>query len=239
MDDHVIVWDLETVPDLVAVARIHDIPLTETALIRQALGEGFPKHLFHSIVCVGALIARRPARPGPWEVIALGAPHIGERTEAELIAAFVARIAELQPRLVTFNGAAFDLPVLRYRAMLHRIAAPGLSCRPYFHRYTDDAVDLCDVLSSFGRARATLHETSKMLGFAGKASGIDGGQVEQLVAEGRMTEIAAYCQEDVVNTYRIWLVHELFCGRLSARDYEASEEIMARRGLTDGARLPL
>jgi 3'-5' exonuclease len=233
MDDHVIVWDLETVPDLAAVARIHGLPSNDTALIREALGDKFPKHLFHSIVCIGALIARR-SNPGPWEVVKLGAPHVGERTEAELIGAFVGRIAELQPRLVTFNGSGFDLPVLRYRAMLHRIAAPGLSCRPYFHRFTDDAIDLCDVLSSFGRAKATLHEISRMLGFAGKASGIDGGQVEQLVAEGRIAEVAAYCQEDVINTYRIWLLHELFCGRLSAREYEASEECLWRRGILEG-----
>jgi hypothetical protein len=93
MTEPVILWDLETVPDLSAVARLHDLPSTEPALIRDALGEKFPKHLFHSIVCIGALIARRPAIPGPWEVIALGAPHIGERTEAELIGAFVARAA--------------------------------------------------------------------------------------------------------------------------------------------------
>lgn len=73
-----------------------------------------------------------------------------------------------KPRLVTFNGTAFDLPVLRYRAMLQRISAPGLFCRPYFHRYTDDAVDLCDVLSSFGKARAMLHEISRMLGSQGR-----------------------------------------------------------------------
>jgi predicted PolB exonuclease-like 3'-5' exonuclease len=236
MTEHVIVWDLESVPDLAVVARLHDLPITEPALIREALGEKFPKHIFHSIVCIGALITRRPTIPGPWEVIALGAPHIAERTEAELIAAFVARIAELQPRLVTFNGTAFDLPVLRYRAMLHRISAPGLSCRPYFHRYTEDAVDLCDVLSSFGRARATLHEISRMLGFPGKRSGIDGGQVERLVDEGRIEEVASYCLEDVVNTYRIWLVHELFCGRLSAREYEASEDALWVKGLIPGIR---
>ena len=33
MDGFVIVWDLETVPDLAAVARIHGIPVTETALV--------------------------------------------------------------------------------------------------------------------------------------------------------------------------------------------------------------
>jgi len=37
--------------------------------------------------------------------------------------------------------------VLRYRAMVHWVAAPGLAARPYFNRYTEDAVDLCDVLS--------------------------------------------------------------------------------------------
>src|SRR5262245_22578816 len=57
---------------------------------------------------------------------ALGAPHTGERSEKELIASFVARIAELTPQLVTFNGASFDLPVLRYRAMVNGVAAPGL-----------------------------------------------------------------------------------------------------------------
>ena len=42
--------------------------------------------------------------------------NIGERTEKELIQAFVDKIAELNPQLVTFNGSSFDLPVLRYRS---------------------------------------------------------------------------------------------------------------------------
>ena len=44
-------------------------------------------------------------------VDALGAPHVGQRSEKELIASFVGRIAELTPQLVTFNGSSFDLPV--------------------------------------------------------------------------------------------------------------------------------
>jgi predicted PolB exonuclease-like 3'-5' exonuclease len=63
-------------------------------------------------------------------------------------------IAELTPQLVTFNGNTLDLPVLRYRAMIHGISAPGLATRPYFNRYTDDAVDLCDILSSFAATHA-------------------------------------------------------------------------------------
>ena len=41
--------------------------------------------------------------------------------------------------------------------MVHKVPAAGLSARRYFHRYTDDAVDLCDVLSSFAPgAKATF-----------------------------------------------------------------------------------
>jgi 3'-5' exonuclease len=113
-------------------------------------------------------------------VDAIGAPHVGERTEKELIMAFCDNIAELRPQLVTFNGHSFDLPVLRYRAMVLGVSAPGLSARPYFHRFTEDAVDLCDVFSSFRPQRkATLHEISRVMGLPGKPKGIDGREVER------------------------------------------------------------
>ena len=54
---HVIVWDIETVPDLkvFAAANGHDGKTDDE--IRAELGEKFPKHIFHSIICIGALIA--------------------------------------------------------------------------------------------------------------------------------------------------------------------------------------
>ena len=161
MKPSVIVWDLETVPDLRGFAAAND-PVGKTdADVRGALGNRFPKHIYHTIVCIGALVAHREG--DHWEVDALSAPHVGERTEKQLISAFCEKIAELDPQLVTFNGNSFDLPVLRYRAMVHSIAAPGLSARPYFNRYTDDAIDLCDVLSSFAsQAKATLNEICKV-----------------------------------------------------------------------------
>lgn len=220
---HVLVWDLETVPDLKGYAAAHGHDGKTHDEVREALGEKFPKHIYHSIVCIGALIAHRDGEA--WVVDALGAPHVGERSERELIAAFVNRIAELNPQLVTFNGSSFDLPVLRYRGMIHKVSAAGLTARPYFHRYTDDAVDLCDVLASFTHGgKATLHELCRVMGLPGKPDDIHGGEVDKYFREGRIREIADYCESDVVNTYRVWLRYELFSGRLTDAGFAASEE---------------
>ena len=158
---------LETVPDLRGFAAANHLLGKSDHEIREVLGNKFPKHIYHSIACIGALVAHRER--DHWQVGALGAPHIGERSEKQLISTFVDKIAELRPQLVTFNGSSFDLPVLRYRAMINEVSAPGLSSRPYFNRYTEDAFDLCDVLSSFApHTKASLNELSRIMGLPGK-----------------------------------------------------------------------
>src|SRR4029079_18202513 len=93
MTQSVIVWDLETVPDLTGFAAANDLVGKSEVEVREALGDKFPKHIYHSIICIGALIAHR--EPDHWAVDAVGAPHVGERTEKELITAFCEKIAEL------------------------------------------------------------------------------------------------------------------------------------------------
>jgi predicted PolB exonuclease-like 3'-5' exonuclease len=74
------------------------------------------------------------------------------------------------------------------------------------------------------------------MGLPGKPGAITGGQVEQYYRQGRIREIADYCETDVVNTYRAWLRYELFRGRLSADTFHASEmnlsEFIMARGNT-------
>jgi predicted PolB exonuclease-like 3'-5' exonuclease len=181
---HAIVWDIETVPDLRGYAVANDLSDKSDDEIRAIVGTKFPKHFYHSIVCIGALVAHKD--DNCWRVDALGAPHVGDRTEKQLITAFTDRIAQLAPQLVTFNGNSFDLPVLRYRAMINEVSAPGLAIRPYFKRYADDALDLCDALASFTPgAKATLNEISKIMGLPGKPDEIDGSQVGQYFWGGR------------------------------------------------------
>jgi predicted PolB exonuclease-like 3'-5' exonuclease len=218
----VIAWDVETIPDLSAAARMLGLGMATETEVRETLGGGFPKHPLHKIVCIGALVASR--QPEGWRMDALGAPHIRERSEADLIKAFAEKVGQLRPQLVTWNGHSFDLPVLRYRAMVNRVSAEGLQVRQYFHRYTEDALDLCDVLGSYvPGGKVKLGEVSKILGLPGKPEGIDGSRVEEMVRAGQIEEVARYCESDVLNTYRVWLVYELFRGSVTVKQLDWSE----------------
>ena len=57
--------------------------------------------------------------------------------------------------------------------------------------------------------------------------GIIGEEVENYYRDGHIREIAAYCESDVVNTYRVCLRYELFRGWLSEAKFQASEESLS------------
>ncbi len=80
------------------------------------------------------------------------------------------------------------------------------------------------MLSSFApHTKASLTELSKIMGLPGKPDSMDGAEVERYFLEGKINEIADYCETDVVNTYRVWLRYELFRGKLSDIAFQASE----------------
>jgi hypothetical protein len=72
----IIAWDLETVPDLKGFAAANGHEGRGDEEVRAAMGDKFPKHIYHSIICIGALVAHH--EDGHWTVAALGAPHVGE-----------------------------------------------------------------------------------------------------------------------------------------------------------------
>jgi 3'-5' exonuclease len=76
-------------------------------------------------------------------------------------------------------------------------------------------------------SRVCLHEISRIMGLPGKSKGFDGGDVERYFREGKIKEIADYCQSDVVGTYQVWLRYELFRGTLSRDAFEASQQNLA------------
>jgi Predicted 3'-5' exonuclease related to the exonuclease domain of PolB len=72
-------------------------------------------------------------------------------------------------------------------------------------------------------AKVKLDDVSKILGLGGKPEGIDGSRVEEMILSGQIEEVSRYCESDVMNTYRVWLVHELFRGAITAEELDWSE----------------
>ena len=92
------------------------------------------------------------------------------------------------------------------------------------------AASNCFSVSAVSRSRKAgafrsirANNSATVFGLPGKPDGISGGDVDAFYRSGRIREIAEYCESDVVNTYRIWLRHELFRGRLSTGGSQASE----------------
>jgi hypothetical protein len=147
--------------------------------------------------------------------------------EEGIVRAFWERLETFDGTLVSFNGRAFDLPVLELQALRHEIAAPkyfgernGLRTRYGRH------FDLYEFLTNAGavRIRGGLGLLSRLAALPGKTD-IRGASVQALWEEGRFQDIHAYCRRDVISTYFLFLRVERLRGALPGerrREIEAA-----------------
>ncbi|RMH47369.1 MAG: 3'-5' exonuclease [Gammaproteobacteria bacterium] len=223
---HVLVFDIETVPDVEAgraILGLHglsDASVAEAMFARQRANNGreFLPHHLHKVVAISVVMANHESV----RVWSLGSP---EDSEADLVRRFFDGVEKFSPVLVSWNGTGFDLPVLHYRALKHGVASPtywetGDEIRDfrfnnYLSRYHARHTDLMDVLAGYtGRANAPLDEVATMLGFPGKM-GMSGAKVWEAYQAGDIKKIRDYCETDVLNTYLVYLQFERIRGRLS------------------------
>lgn len=234
----VLVFDLETVPDVAGLRRLNphwkdlsDAAAADAAFAqrREATGSDFLQHHLHRIVAIGC--AFRDAQG--FHVRCLGSAH---DDEPRLIEEFFKRVDRYVPQLVSWNGGGFDLPVLHYRGLIHGVAASrywdlgednrDFKWNNYIGRYHTRHLDLMDVLAMYQpRASAPLDAIAKLAGFAGKL-GIDGAQVWPAFQAGRIDEIRAYCETDVVNTYLLYCRFQKMRGQLSDSAYAAEMNVV-------------
>lgn len=234
---NLLVFDIETVPDTDAVFNLTgfddpDIEARRAELERYHLEitdgrNPFPRQPFHKVVAISFLRAEIVREDGVenYYLQELRSGGTEKSSEAELLAGFFQFIERHKPRLVSFNGRSFDLPVLKYRAMKHGIAAQflhgaGDKWNSYSSRYSADwHCDLLEVLSDYGAsARIKLNEVCAVLGFPGKF-GTEGGQVAEMFGAGRLGEIRDYCETDVLNTYLVYLRQQLHSGIVTTEGY--------------------
>jgi predicted PolB exonuclease-like 3'-5' exonuclease len=235
----VLVFDIETVPDIAGLRRLHDMDsslsdhdVAEAAfqLRRQSHGNDFLPHYLQRVLVISCALQDRDS----FKVWSLGAS--GE-SEGEIIQRFFDGIEKYTPQLVSWNGGGFDLPVLHYRGLMHGVKASRywdmgeddreFKWNNYISRYHQRHLDLMDLLAMYqGRANAPLAAVAQLMGFPGKL-GMDGSAVWGAFQDGRLEDIWRYCETDVVNTYLVFLRFQLMRGALTPVQHE--QQIAAAR----------
>jgi predicted PolB exonuclease-like 3'-5' exonuclease len=230
---NILVFDIETVPDVELGRRLHnlhglsddEVAKAMFTLQRQRNGTEFLPHEQHRIVAISCVL-RRQETLAVWS---LGEP---DSSEEELVARFFDGVERFSPDLVSWNGGAFDLPVLHYRALKVGVQAPRywetgdedptFRYNNYLSRYHWRHTDVMDVLSSYQpRARVSLSNMAALLGLPGKL-GFSGDKVADAFLAGQIVDIRRYCETDVLNTYLVYLRFEMMRGSLT-RDRYAEE----------------
>jgi predicted PolB exonuclease-like 3'-5' exonuclease len=245
MTMNILVFDIETIPDVNAGRQCYDLPadmgdetVAEVMFEKrreQTDGSDFLKHYLHQIVAI-SVVLREKDKLSVWSI------GDANNSEAEILQRFFDGIERYTPTIVTWNGSNFDLPVLHYRSLFHGTYAGrywesgntdnNFKYNNYLNRYHERHTDLMDVLSAYQpRATAKLDEIATFLNLPGKM-GMDGSQVWPAYLADDLDAIRNYCETDVLNTYLIYLRFMLIQGKLTNERYQHEYQLVKSTLLT-------
>lgn len=234
-------FDIETVPDTALGRRLGghagDFKAVTEAMLARRLEDtdqrtDFLKAPWHRIVAMA--VAWLEPETGRFKLGSLGDDPLDEGSMLEHFFRILRPQAQrnLRPRLVSWNGQGFDLPVVRYRSMLHGIdASPyydsGDPRNGYVNRFHDLHTDLMDVLAGYGASeKIGLDELARVMGLPGKTL-TEGHRVWLHIARGEWEIVRTYCELDALNTLMLHLAWERTTGVRTAEDFERLRDLIA------------
>lgn len=200
-------WNLGDLGDEEVGAVMHSKRRQETGSISNSLRQHFQK-----VVSISA-VYRVDESIKIWS---LGEGSLSElvSTERELLREFYGHIEAHSPALVSWNGAAFDLPVLHYRALVNKVSAPKYwdsesryvnTEKNYFQEgVTAMHTDLMDLLGGPKNAQySSLSEIASLLGFSNTVD-MNNREIFEAYLTGD-TEIIR--KESKVEVLKLWFVY--------------------------------
>lgn len=231
------VFDIESIPDTALLREIYhytgsDYEICEQAFVAQKAisGSEFLPLSFHKIISIASVLADDF---GNFIKVGHFAKNATLQTREEtLLSEFSTFLNKQIPRLVSFNGRGFDMPVIGIRALKYNINLFGYyeienqqlgknKWENYRQRYSERFhLDLYDTLGNYGATKGfNLDSLCKMAGIMGKHE-ISGHQVYELIFQHNdLQKVDSYCESDVLNTYWLFLKFELTRGMITMQDY--------------------
>lgn len=130
-----------------------------------------------------------------------------------------------RPRLVSFNGRGFDMPLLELCAFRYGIQIPDWFAedarnfdQPRYRYNTAAHFDLHEWLTNSGASRFNggLSLAANLIGKPGKME-VAGHMVQELWDAGKKAEIHDYCRSDVLDTYFVFLRSRVVAGDIDIK----------------------
>ena len=171
------------------------------AAIEEAIAKTSFDGAFGQVVCIGYHIEGEPKPKSIW----------GTSSEHETLEWFnreldsVPRSEWFTTCIVGHNVASFDLRFLMQRYIVnnvkpHVILSRAAAAKPW---ESDKVYDTMVQFAGVGN-RISLDKLCMALGVPTSKGDMDGSMVGQAVAEGRIAEVAAYCEKDVMATKAVF-----------------------------------
>lgn len=227
MQPPILVFDLETIPDLATGIRLYpelaDLADNDAAAALIAAhecenGTQFLAQPLHQIACLSCLwVDWQPKQKGSL-TLKLFSYSLKDKTEQEILARFLSAFdSTRKPLLISWNGARFDLPVIAFRALQHGLNASNLlGNEAYMNRYRGTKnLDLMRKFADLGAAWQKLDTVAAICGLAGK-SGVAGSDVLPMVQQQKWDALATYCESDVLNTWFVYLKYAQMMGDIGS-----------------------
>lgn len=229
----VLVFDIESIPDIAGLRALRQLPAdmpdadVHAHWLQERKDHGqsdFVPHYLQRVLVISCVFRNAEGLRVHSFVDRDGA------SEGKVVQNFFRTIEQKTPQLVSWNGGGFDLPVLHYRGLRHGVSASRywdlgeddreFKWNNYISRYHMRHLDLMDLLAMYQpRANAPLDAMAKLCGFPGKL-GMDGSQVYQAFLDGKLEDIRRYCETDVMNTYLVYCRFQKMRGGFNEAEYE-------------------
>ena len=228
----VLVFDLETIPDIAGLRAVRGVDTSvpdaqvyaDWVAERAANGQSDFLPLYLQRVLVISVVFRNAEGLHVHSLV-----DKDGNSEGKAIQNFFNMVERHAPQLVSWNGGGFDLPVLHYRGLKHGVWADkywdlgednkDFKWNNYINRYHTRHLDLMDLLALHQpKNNAPLDALAKLCGFPGKL-GMDGSAVYPAYLQGQLEHIRRYCETDVMNTYLLYCRFQKMRGGFTEAEY--------------------
>ena len=218
-------YSIITIPDFITGSKLHDLQGLDNKGAAKALfhlqaqktGEECLPSYLQQIVAISIVLSDKDRK--------IQTTTLNDENEVDNLNTFFDIIQQYQPTLVTWDGDHFSSEVIHYRSIKQAIQIAPHYVEQENHFNLNEAL----VAST---TQTSIDEIATLLGLPSEENKDSRSIWESYLAED-FDDLYAYCEGNAMNTYQIYLRHQLTHGNIDDKTYANLMEECADKGFSD------